>query len=226
MIHHNIQAKIIEYLAGHPGSSYADMRPAGVESNAFSYHLKLLMKEGLVKKRDDGKYRLTAIGGMISHNPKKSITERVKRAYSVMFLMARNDKGQWLVRRRMYPPLFGYVEAVLSHPVDEITVTEQAAVTFKERTGMQGAFRVAGTCFVRVVAGDELLSYKNITVLVADELNGELSKEAISEQCSWMSIEDLNKEEKLAPQMHDVIRLVEQGDLFWEELRYEIDPID
>lgn len=226
MLHHNIQTKIVEYLAANPGSSYAEIRPDNVESNAFSYHLKLLIKEGLVKKRSDGRYRLTAVGGMISHKPDKNMRDRVSRAYSVMFLTAQDERGRWLVRRRLYPPLHGYLETVLSHPYNEDSLEVTAKASFKDHTGMTADFEVAGNLLVRVVAEDELLSYKNVIVLRAKSLSGSLSAKAKDEGCQWVTAADIQDTEKVAPHMDDLLKLLDKGQLFWNELRYDIPSDD
>lgn len=59
---HHIQLKILRNLLYSDGSTYAGMRPKGVESNHFAYHLEQLMREGLIAKGDDKVYRLTADG--------------------------------------------------------------------------------------------------------------------------------------------------------------------
>ena len=59
---HHIQLKILRQLLYSDGSNYAGLRPKGIESNHFAYHLEQLMREGLVAKDAHKTYHLTADG--------------------------------------------------------------------------------------------------------------------------------------------------------------------
>jgi 8-oxo-dGTP pyrophosphatase MutT (NUDIX family) len=60
---HPIQLHIFEQLrAANAGLRYTDMRPAEVESDLYNYHLRQLVRSGLVEKFESQKYRLTPQG--------------------------------------------------------------------------------------------------------------------------------------------------------------------
>jgi hypothetical protein len=52
-INHHIQKFILHYLISHEFARFRDLRPPKVDTNLFSYHLKLLQKSGYVEKTDD-----------------------------------------------------------------------------------------------------------------------------------------------------------------------------
>ena len=50
VLSHHIERKIIHVLMFTEYARFTDLRPKGVDSNLFSYHLKLLMQRGYVAK--------------------------------------------------------------------------------------------------------------------------------------------------------------------------------
>ncbi|MCA9318231.1 hypothetical protein KDA06_01160 [Candidatus Saccharibacteria bacterium] len=62
MIEHHIQRQILRLLGTHEQARFTDIRPEGLENNAFQYHLRQLVAWGLVSKNTDGTYTLTSKG--------------------------------------------------------------------------------------------------------------------------------------------------------------------
>jgi len=58
---HHIQKHILKTLTYTDRARFRDMRPKGVDSNLYNYHLKLLIKEGMVVKEEAG-YALSPQG--------------------------------------------------------------------------------------------------------------------------------------------------------------------
>ena len=50
-INHHIQLHILSMLIHQEFARFRDMRPKNVDTNLYSYHLKLLIKQGLVAKK-------------------------------------------------------------------------------------------------------------------------------------------------------------------------------
>ncbi len=140
MLHHNIQKKIIRSLAVNDSVNFAQLRPEGVESNAFAYHLKFLIKEGFVQKQTDGSYELTSIGKMLGVNSHLSTAEWLRQAHAVFFLTAYDPNKGWLVRKRKAQPMYDYVGFVHGEPIDTELVTETAAKRFEDRCGLEADF--------------------------------------------------------------------------------------
>jgi ADP-ribose pyrophosphatase YjhB (NUDIX family) len=59
---HYLQKNILDMLRYRQPLSYTALIPDGIESSHFQYHLKLLIKDGLVIKDAQGSYRLTDKG--------------------------------------------------------------------------------------------------------------------------------------------------------------------
>jgi DNA-binding HxlR family transcriptional regulator len=56
MIDHHIQKQIIADLVECETARFADLKPANLDSNMFTYHLQSLIKQKLITKNDAGKY--------------------------------------------------------------------------------------------------------------------------------------------------------------------------
>ena len=58
---HWIQRHILELLMTHSTMRFSELRAEGVESNLFQYHLRHIIRKGLVEKSGEG-YRLAPAG--------------------------------------------------------------------------------------------------------------------------------------------------------------------
>jgi ADP-ribose pyrophosphatase YjhB (NUDIX family) len=59
---HHIQHYILTKLSVTKWARFSEMRPANIDSNAYSYHLKLLQKQQLIEKHAEKGYRLSPTG--------------------------------------------------------------------------------------------------------------------------------------------------------------------
>lgn len=64
-ISHHLQRQILIQLRQQGPQTYAQLKPDGVEGNAYNYHLKNLKKASLISL-ENGQYELTATGHVVS----------------------------------------------------------------------------------------------------------------------------------------------------------------
>src|SRR6476646_2791634 len=111
MLHH-IQKSVIDVLASKDPAHYSDLKPADMDGNQFTYHLKQLLSDKLVQKNDDGTYSLTQKG-------RKYLVHRfedpVESAHTV-FLVVIRHADKVLLRERKVQPLQGYVGFIHGEP--------------------------------------------------------------------------------------------------------------
>lgn len=222
MLHHNIQRKIIRSLAIHDSVSFTQLRPDHVESNAFAYHLKFLIKEGFVRKREDGDYELTALGKMLGINSHLSTADWLKQAHAVFFITVFDPERGWLVRRRKTQPMYGYVGFVHGEPNHTEPVTSTATSRFEEYNGLHAKLEPRGYGYARFTSGDELQSFTTFTVFSAVEWSGKLREDTPTGHNYWATLEQLKGEPKLLPTMLPILEKLEEGDPFWLDLSFEV----
>ena len=107
-ISHHIQRRIFNRLVGAESLRYSELKPKEIEANLFMYHLKELMKMGLVEK-DDKNYRLTESGKMLA--TKFSVREvGIRQMPSTLsIIVLRASDGSWLLYERKRQPYIGWL---------------------------------------------------------------------------------------------------------------------
>jgi 8-oxo-dGTP pyrophosphatase MutT (NUDIX family) len=108
---HHLQKYILDRLRFEQPLSYSQMLPKGTESSQFMYHLKLLMKGGLVQKESRGVYTLTHAGkATLEYLSVNRITPvRMPRVITYTLL---THQGKLLLLRKQKEPYRHLVEPV------------------------------------------------------------------------------------------------------------------
>jgi len=104
---HHIQLEILKRMLNRPESRYSDLKPQHLEANLFVYHLKQLMRLGLIEKQDK-LYILTRSG---KHYADRVTMESMKirlQPKIVTVLAIRRSDGKWLMQVRKQQPFTNY----------------------------------------------------------------------------------------------------------------------
>jgi hypothetical protein len=121
MVEHHIQREIIDTLMHNQSVRFKDLKPDGMESNIFMYHLKQLIKEGYVKKTDVG-YTLAAAG--LTYVDTLSVTNQKLQSQPkpVVILAVHDKQGRWLLAERKIQPYLGaYMLISINQYLGEVT---------------------------------------------------------------------------------------------------------
>lgn len=105
VIEHHIQRRIIDRLMQAECLRFKDLKPDGMESNIFMYHLKQLIKQDFVAKTDQG-YTLTPRGLTYVDNLSTDSKQYLQPKH-ICILAIRDAKGRWLVAQRKTQPFIG-----------------------------------------------------------------------------------------------------------------------
>ncbi len=210
---HSVAVIILRELYSKPFARYSDlMRPTGLESDVFKFHLRKLMKQGIVEKLDVGKYALTATGkelanrfdygeGTALHQPKMTTITILRRK--------QGDGYEYLFHRRARNPYYGYW-GVLGGAVLWGESFEAAATRgVRLRTGLQVSdLRLSGYFRQRDFDKDTgvVLEDKLFIVFIADNFIGELTEETSLGMNRWRTLEDIMGEQKYFLACIDMIR--------------------
>lgn len=122
---HNIQRKIVAKLLYAEYLGYAAIRPAGVESNHFAYHLDQLVRSGLVGKKDK-RYFLTPKGLAYVDRMSQEKMEQRLQPHIVTAIYLTNSKGQVLLYKRYFQPYFHRIGFPLGKTHYEESITAAA----------------------------------------------------------------------------------------------------
>ncbi len=197
---------------------FRDMRPPKVDSNAYSYHLKTLQKEGFVEKGDEG-YRLSPKG--LSYVDKVSMEKFEPRIQPKLtnMLVIQNSKGEVLLISKSKQPFidtwmlpYGKV-----HMEDESFFSAAVREADEKLHITPEGLDHRGSCFIRAMVRGELISsiLANVFTATVDD-NVELSTGT-----RWCSVDELDTL-RLAPATKEVFsKVLGAKSLFFEQ--YDID---
>ena len=103
VIKHHIQKYILSILMLQKFARFKDMRPPKTDTNLYSYHLKLLLRDGYVEKADDG-YTLGMKGiQYVDRTSNESMKLRLQPKIITM-LVIQDGYGNILLRRKVRQP--------------------------------------------------------------------------------------------------------------------------
>lgn len=158
-IKHHIERHILSVLLHQKQARFRDLRPPRIDTNLYSYHLKLLLKSGLITKEDKN-YTLSPIG--LAYVDRVSTTNfSVRRQPKIVtMLVVQNDEGDVLLQRRSKQP---YIDTwTLPYGklhIDDDSITIAAKREANEKLGLVDApVEHAGDCYIRVRSGEIISS--------------------------------------------------------------------
>lgn len=101
---HHIQHYILTVLSGTKWARFSEMRPPKVDSNAYSYHLKLLQQQKLIEKHVDKGYRLSPLGlAAVDRMSASELQVRVQPKIITMCLLSNEDDKILLLSKSKQP---------------------------------------------------------------------------------------------------------------------------
>jgi len=133
---HHIQAQILKQLLYAETLNYAAMRPAGVESNHFAYHLEQLLKEKVILK-DGRQYSLSPAGlSLIDRLSQDKMRDRLQ-PHIVTAIDLTTPDGKTLLFTRNFQPFLHRTGWPLGKIHYEETIAAAAARELHEKTGLE-----------------------------------------------------------------------------------------
>jgi ADP-ribose pyrophosphatase YjhB (NUDIX family) len=134
---HHIQRKILLKLLYAEWLAYSQMRPTGVESNHFAYHLEQLVHAGIVAKTGK-QYSLAPKGlAMVDRMSQEKMVDRLQ-PHILTVIDITNDSGQTLLFKRGFQPYIHTYSFPLGKTHMDETVEEAAVRELQEKTGLTG----------------------------------------------------------------------------------------
>jgi 8-oxo-dGTP pyrophosphatase MutT (NUDIX family) len=209
---HHIQKHIMSTLMYVETARFRDMKPPRVDTNLYTYHLKLIVKSGLVKKVDGG-YTLSPTG--MSYVDRVSTEKKTIRTQPkiITMLVVQNSDGDVLLQKRSKQPYIN--EWTLPYGklhIDDLSVVAAAKRETSEKLFLpDGQIEQAGDCYIRVWTNDELVSttLAHVFRLYSDEV-------LISDSLCWIKPHKIQTL-KLAPAVEEIMTRTFFKDSFYFE---------
>ncbi|HMR72680.1 MAG TPA: NUDIX hydrolase [Candidatus Saccharibacteria bacterium] len=218
-IEHHVQKHIIGVLIHQKYARFRELRPPKIDTNLYSYHLKVLQKDGWVLKTDDG-YTLSRAGLMYVDRVSLEKLNIRKQPKIVTMLVVQGSNGNILLQRRTKQP---YV-ATWTLPygkihIDDSSVESAARREAEEKLGVSCQDMVhAGDCYIRVYADGQIF-----TATLAHVFYTKCDAIEISDRLQWVRPEELKNTPELAPAVKQIVeRTLQQGNIFFDEYTEEL----
>lgn len=217
MLEHHLQQGIVYQLAFAKSMRFSDLKPDIIENKLFTYHLKKVLDAGYVQKDDEGLYSLTPEGRRLGVHVLETRNMLPVLADSVLFLVIRRaTDNAWLLYRRSTHPLKDKVGFMHAHPNAVQTSDETAAQICLEKTGLSGDFEALGGGYFRVYEGENLESFTHFTLMICDDIQGELTQVDDTAEYFWADKPDFTSSDML-PNMPILVDLYQSGKPFFVE---------
>lgn len=158
-VKHKIQENILSYLLHQKIARFRDMRPSRIDTNLYSYHLTQLVKNGFVKKIDDG-YTLDTAGLIYCDSLGIETKPTSRQPKIVTMFVVQNSNGDLLLQRRTKQP---YID-MWTLPngklhINDMTLIDAAKREAVEKIGvLDQEMQHAGDSYVRVLRDGETVT--------------------------------------------------------------------
>jgi hypothetical protein len=218
MLEHHIQKNIVYNLALTESARFSDLKPDDLENKLFDYHLKKVIAEGLVEKTDEGTYALTSKGRRIGKDAIKKSDQLINRAYSVLFMVVRRrSDGAWLLCKRKAHPLLGKVGFMNAQPSFTEHTEDTAHNETLAKTGLDCAFTVRGSGYLRMYEKSDLESFTHFTLLECTDSKGDLQQLDALAEYYWDTDPDFTAPNVLPNIQYFVDKLSQPGLFYLEQ---------
>lgn len=209
---HHIQRAIIGYLLTHEYARFRDLRPRKVDTNLFSYHLKLLLKNGYIIKTDEG-YTLGSKGLRYVDRVRGEDMKLRTQPKIITMLLIQEGYGKVLLQKRTKQP---YINT-WTLPYGKLHIDDESVVSAARRESNEKLsydphkLRHVGDCYIRVKSEEEIES-----TTLAHIVRFETDAIPAGESLQWIEPLDLMKL-KLAPAVEHIVTRSFFGDAFFFE---------
>lgn len=219
---HPVQAQILRVLLFQTETRFADLNTTDLTTDHFTFHVKRLVKTGLIKKNRKGLYGLTPIGKEFANrfDTDNVVLERQAKV-GVLVVGVRKEKNltKFLVQQRLKQPFYGYHGFISGKVRWEETIIEAAGRELKEESGLAGELKMASVEHkMDYSQASQFLEDKFFFIVRAEKTKGKLIKIFEGGKNRWLTKKEIYKLPKLFRDVKTIIKVVEKGKLsFWEK---------
>lgn len=217
-VKHHIQKHILSILMHQEYARFVDMRPPRVDTNLYSYHLKLVQKNGLVEKTEKG-YTL-GLKGVLYVDRVSTQTVSIRRQPKIItMLVVQNSNGDVLLYRKKRHPFINQWNLPQGklHIEDESILAAAKRETSEKIGDLNATPEHAGDCYIRMKKDGE-----TVMTTLAHVFRLESDDVAETDDLRWARPHKLSQLD-LAPAVEEVVaRTFFRDPHFFEEFDADI----
>jgi ADP-ribose pyrophosphatase YjhB (NUDIX family) len=218
---HKAQLAVLRTIRHAPTARFSElMRPSGLESDSFKFHLRKLVGWKLVEKNGDGSYRLSLTGKEYANNLDKVTRAVQKQPKLSVMVVVRHPQSHdtYLMQLRQRNPYWGYW-GFISGPIRwGMTPEDAARQELLKQAGLDASFQVLN--FLRKRDFEQgtgkLLEDKQFVIVEANVTTTDL-KPYPHGQNSWMTEEELRGQRAYFAETIEVLGMLDAGEVYREK---------
>lgn len=222
---HPAQSRALRYLLFNPKARFSQLNQLGLTTDHFNFHLKRLVKLGLVSK-DKNVYRLTQAGKefanrMDSETQDLTMERQAKIAVLVGGVKIADGVKKYLIQKRLKEPYRGFSGFITGKVKWGEKVSQAAARELKEEAGLKGSLTLVGVKHKMDYSGEKkLLEDKYFFVFRADRLEGHLKRKFEGGENQWLARSKILDLDDLFDGVGETIKMIGQEDVVFSETKY------
>ncbi len=214
---HHIQRQIVRQLMFQEYARFSELCPPRVDTNLFSYHLKLLQKQGYVAKTDQG-YTLSRKGLRYVDRISTDKMQMRTQPKIITMLLVQDGYGKVLLQKRTKQPYINtWTLPYGKLHIEDMSLLDAARRESREKLEFDPhRLRHVGDCYIRVMMENDVES-----TTLAHIIRFDTDAIPAADHLQWIEPLDLPKL-RLAPAVEQIItRSFFGDDFFFEEFTGE-----
>jgi len=192
---HEFQISILRELLFKPQARFRDLKKVDITNDHFTFHLKQLVREGLVIK-ENGKYNLSDEGKEFANRMDTDalkLERQAKLGVAIHAIRTKNNKRD-LIHHRLKEPFYGWYGSHSGKIRWGEKPLECAEREFLEETGLTGKFTLKGIVHYHHIHADgRFLEDKYFWVFRVGDTKGKLKVKVLEGENIWMTEEKFRK---------------------------------
>ena len=209
-------------LSEHQQLRFSDMNTEGYPSDQFSYHVRHMIKNGLIEKVDDKNYSLTRSGRRHLLTFDSKVDAYMEQGLiGIRAIITRETKQgeEILIQRRYREPHLGQFvlpggRVRFGEPVHEAV----QRVVYSEN-GISGTYQLLGVRHIIEETERDALQDKYFFVFKATSITGNLELSGPTGTNQWILMSDLEKDDNLLHGLLDLTAMRNGTPEFFEEMQ-------
>ncbi|PIN74363.1 hypothetical protein COV20_00370 [Candidatus Woesearchaeota archaeon CG10_big_fil_rev_8_21_14_0_10_45_16] len=210
-----IPEKILISLMYRPGMTFNELWNKKGRSNRFAYHVKKLQESNLIKKDDQGKYKLTTKGKKRVAYLESLTGDRCELPIVAVIILV-TDGDKVLLYERAKEPFYGYWGAHGGKLRSTNYILEQARESIKKETGLECDLELKGLFSAKTYADDDIFYGHQLFVLKGSNPRGKLLKSTKKGTHRWVKKDEVSKL-RILPNIPHLIKIIDSERFRWIE---------
>jgi ADP-ribose pyrophosphatase YjhB (NUDIX family) len=232
---HHIQKHILKKLSLSRSAAYSELKPAGIESNKFAYHLRTLINDGLIMQKAVQKaaqrnsqknsqnssrisaYSLTPKGKLYVDNVSfESFRPRAQPKMVTLLVIEKKGRradggdASYILYRRRRAPFINHIGFPYGKIHLEERLHEAAQRELSEKTGLRCKLVHKGDVYITVHDEMELVSHVFCHVFYGKNPAGTLKTDGPCGECFWARVENIPQRD-LIPGVQQILKQVRES---------------